>query len=84
MPSKCQRRTLSIIRDLICVMDDNRLVDHECKLSVEVYALMRDWVHAGKEGKAIPISFLDESVRQVEIEIKLVHAEMLRRGLDRR
>jgi hypothetical protein len=83
MSSKCQRRTLSIIRDLICDMDNNRLVAHECKLSVELYALMRDWVHAGKEGKAIPISFLDESVKQIENEIKLVHAEMLKRGLDR-
>jgi len=79
--SKCQDRTLAMICNRICTMDDNRLVAYEYGLSLEISALVRGWVHDNTEGKTIPISWLEESVGQVEIELKLVRAEMLKRGL---
>ena len=38
------------------------------------------WVHDNAEGKTVPILWLEESVGQIEIELKIVRAEILRRG----
>jgi len=39
--------------------------------------------HDNAEGKTFPILWLEESVGQIEIELKIVRAEMLSRGLEK-
>jgi len=64
-------------------MDDNRLVAYEYELSLEISLLIRGWVQNNTEGKNIPIFWLEESVEQINIELKLVREEMLKRGLEK-
>ena len=70
--------------DRVCAIDVDLLVAYEFGLSLEISALIRGWVHDNTEGKTVPILWLEESVGQIEIELKLVRAEMLRRGLEKR
>jgi hypothetical protein len=83
VPSRCHYRTLVTIRDRVCAMDDNRLVAYEYELSLEISLLIRGWVQNNTEGKNIPIFWLEESVEQINIELKLVREEMLKRGLEK-
>lgn len=64
-------------------MDDNRLVAYEYELSLEISLLIRGWVQNNTEGKNIPIFWLEESVEQINIELKLVREEILKRGLEK-
>ena len=66
--------------DRVCAIDDDLLVAYEFGLSLEISALIRGWVHDNAEGKTVPILWLEESVGQIEIELKIVRAEMLSRG----
>jgi len=59
------------------------LVAYEFGLSLEISALIRGWVHDNAEGKTVPILWLEESVGQIEIELKIVRVEMLSRGLEK-
>ena len=69
--------------DRVCAIDDDLLVAYEFGLSLEISALIRGWVHDNAEGKTFPIPWLEESVGQIEIELKIVRAEMLSRGLEK-
>jgi hypothetical protein len=64
-------------------MDDKKLVAYEYELSLEISLLIRRWVQNNTEGKNIPIFWLEESVKQINIELKLVREEMLKRGLEK-
>lgn len=64
-------------------MDDNRLVTYEYELSLEINLLIRGWVQDNTEGKKIPIFWLEESVEQINIELRLVREEMIKRGLEK-
>jgi hypothetical protein len=72
-----------MMHDRVCAMDDKKLVAHEYELSLEISLLIRGWVQNNTEGKNIPIFWLEESVEQINIELKLVREEMLKRGLEK-
>jgi hypothetical protein len=72
-----------MLRDRVCAMDDKRLVAYEYELSLEISLLIRGWIQDNTEGKNIPIFCLEESVEQINIELKLVREEMLKRGLEK-
>lgn len=64
-------------------MDDNRLVAYEYELSLEISLLIRGWIQDNTEGKNVPVFWLEESVEQINIELRHVREEMLRRGLEK-
>ena len=62
-------------------MSDDQLVVRECNRSIKRDNLIREWAQAGLLSRLHLLAHMDECIRLVEFELKIIHNLMHRRGI---
>lgn len=79
--NKYDCRTKKRIRATIEAMDDTQIIVRECSRSIKRDKLIREWSLSGVAHRRHLIAHLDEHIKLVEYELKIIHEVMSKRGL---
>jgi len=79
--NKYDCRTKKRIRATIEAMDDTQIIVRECNRSIKRDKLIREWALSGVAHRRHLIEHLDEHIKLVEYELKIIHKVMSKRGL---
>jgi len=79
--NKYDCRTKKRICATIEAMDDTQIIVRECSRSIKRDKLIREWSLSGVAHRRHLIEHLDEHIKLVEYELKIIHEVMSKRGL---
>jgi hypothetical protein len=73
--------TKNKIKDRVCLMNEEELIDREYNRGIKRDVLIREWMEAGFMKRPDLREHLDECIRLVDFEIGMIHSVMKKRGI---